>query len=88
MGLCKKCGTWHSSKECPLPVRITCSCGNSFLIPWDATGMVTDITCGKCGNKMSNAVMEEEKEGKSDLPRKETDEVNDWIYEQKMREKE
>lgn len=55
MGLCKKCGTWHGSKECP-PLKLAeCSCGNSFKIPWDATGMLELITCGKCGKKMADA---------------------------------
>ena len=60
MSLCIKCGTWHSSKECPPAKRITCLCGNSFLMPWDAAGMVDLITCGNCGRKMTEAKVEDE----------------------------
>jgi len=63
MGICLKCGTWHSSKECPSVKRVTCQCGNSFLMSWDATGMLSDITCGKCKRGMINAKIEDEPEG-------------------------
>jgi hypothetical protein len=59
MGLCIKCGTWHSSVECPPPKKVTCECGNSFLMPWDSTGLIEFITCGKCRKKMVNAKIED-----------------------------
>jgi len=55
MGICLKCGTWHSTKNCPPQKKVTCECGNSFLMPWDSASMIKDITCGKCRKQMGDA---------------------------------
>jgi len=57
MGICRKCGLWHSMGECPPPIRVTCACGNSFLMPLDCSGMIKDLTCGNCGKPMTEAII-------------------------------
>lgn len=58
MGICKECGQWHSSKECPPAKKVTCSCGNSFTIPADCIGLLGLITCANCLKSMDKAKVE------------------------------
>lgn len=32
-------------------VHVTCACGNTFDMPWDATMFLGDCFCGQCGKQ-------------------------------------
>ena len=48
---CLICGSSHDKGDCPPEnfALISCECGNSFTMPWDAVILAQGMQCGQCG---------------------------------------
>lgn len=65
---CLTCGTTHDSDN-PCPPKafgiLKCCCGNEFLVPMDAVGLMGNGSCGQCGKEnewsIANATLDDMK---------------------------
>lgn len=67
---CLICGSTHETPDCPPEnfAKVSCKCGNSFTMPWDAVFMASGMNCGQCGKDDDWNPPEENKPAPTDTP--------------------